>query len=225
MINNLSIVLICSLPVKGMKSIGNIGLLNIKNKTIIEWHILNLKQQFKKADIVVVGGFEHKKIEKTIRKYRDIKFLYHDVNQISNEGQSLIYALSNIPSSHSVLVYNINCIFTRNIWKDIDFSRSFTIINEHKKYSSQLGATITNNYVENIFYNLEHKMGNIYFIEKNDINLLKENIKPKYDSMYLFEILNILIKINPIVPQYIKTSEHININNMKDYYKIKGIFK
>lgn len=225
MINQLSIILICSLPIKGMKSIGNVGLLTIKNKTIIEWHINNLKQQFKKANIIIVGGFEHKKIEKITKKYSGIKFVYHDITSISNECQSLIYGLSNVPSSHSVLVYNINSIFTKHIWRDIDFSRSFTIINSHKKYNSQLGATITNNRIENIFYNLEHKVGNIYFIENKDISLLKENTHQKHGSMYLFEMLNILTKVNPIVPQYIKTPEYITINSMKDYQKIKGIFK
>ena len=160
---NLSFILISSLPTKGMKSIGNVGLLAAnKKQTIIEKHIINITSVFPTAEIIVVGGFESKKMQKLIDKYKRVKFTQHEIYTHSNETQSLKQGLSCCTNTKCI-VFNTNCIVSKSFWLKIKYriKKSIVIISSNKRFNSNLRATINNDKVTYIFFGLPNKFTNL----------------------------------------------------------------
>ena len=76
MIKNINIVIISSLPDKSMKSIGNKALIDFHGVSLIEHQINNIRTIYKKAKIIIVGGFEHKKLHDKIKAKKNISYVY-----------------------------------------------------------------------------------------------------------------------------------------------------
>ena len=91
---NLSFILISSMPTKGMKSMGNVGLLPVNKKCcILDKHIQNIKSVYPTAEIIVVAGFEHQRIARMLKKYQKVKCISHDMQPYSNETESMWYVV------------------------------------------------------------------------------------------------------------------------------------
>ena len=218
---NLSFILIGSLPTKGMKSIGNVSLLAANKKhTIIEKHIINITSVFPTAEIIVVGGFENKKMQKLIDKHKRVKFTHHEIYSNSNETQSLKQGLS-LCTNTKCIVFNTNCIVSKSFWSKLKYriKKSIIIINPNKRFNSNLGATINNDKVNYIFFGLPNKITNIYILQSDHIKYFLEQWQDSWKSKYLFETINTLSKYKPFYYQEINNSISL-INNMKDYHQI-----
>lgn len=202
--HRLSILIIASLPMKGMKSAGNTALLEYSKKTLIEYHINNLLSVFPNADIVVVGGFEYKKLKKITQKY-PVRFIHHDITDDMNEAYSLLYGLKYIKYS-KLLVLDVNMIIQPKIWKKIVFGKSSSVfINNHESYDGKLGAVIQNGCVENIFFSLPNKLINLFYFNKKHIKLLLD-FESNHRSKFIFELLNMTLAKEPIKYQIINSS-------------------
>ncbi len=218
---NLSFILISSLPTKGMKSIGNVSLLAAnKKQTIIEKHVINIMSVFPTAEIIVVGGFENKKMQKILDKYKRVKFTHHEIYSHSNETQSLKQGL-NYCTNTKCIVFNTNCIISKSFWLKIRYriKKSIAIINSSKRFNSDLGATINNNMINYIFFGLPNKITNLYILQNDHIKYFLEQWQDSWQSKYLFETINTLSKYKPFYYQEINNSISL-INNMKDYHQI-----
>lgn len=220
---NLSIILIASLPIRKMKSIGNISLLSFKNKNILEWQIKNIYKYYTKPEIIVVGAFEAKKLEKTLIKYPDIKYIVHDLDELSNESQSIKIAISNI-TTDKCLIWPINTLCHEYI-KPKKNNESYIIINNHKTYKNDIGCTIDiDNNISYIFYNLENYIINTYYLTNYHINILK-NLDDSYGRLYLFELMNLLnTNVQKLKPYFINQKKCCIIDSVSDYIKATEIF-
>ena len=219
---NLSFILISSLPTKGMKSIGNVSLLAAnKKQTIIEKHISNIISVFPTAEIIVVGGFENKKMERILSKYKKVKFTHHEIYSHSNETQSLKQGLKFCTNTKCV-VFNTNCIAGKVFWSKIKYriKKSVVVLNSSKRFNSNLGATLNDDQVNYIFFGLPHKIANVYILQKDHIEYFLQEWSDSWQSKYLFEIINILSKHKPFYYQEINNSISL-ISNIKDYNQIK----
>lgn len=217
----LSIIIIASMPTKGMKSIGNVSLLPInKKQSILEKHITNIQSVFNNAEIIVVGGFENKKMQKLLSKYNNIKYVYHEVENHSNETKSFYEGLK-VCKNNKCIVFNANCIANKSFWSKIKYrtKKSITVINSSKKFHSEIGATIKNQEINYIFYGLPHKITNVYLLQKQHIDYFLQHYIEPWGSRYLFETINMLCKKDKMYYQDIVNSIFI-INSMKDYNKI-----
>lgn len=209
------------MPTKGMRSVGNVSLLPVnKKQSILEKHINNIQSVFNGAEIVVVGGFESKKMQKLLYKYKNIKYIYHEVKNYSNETKSFYEGLKAC-KNNKCIVFNANCIANKSFWSKIKYrtKKSIAVINSSKSFHSEIGATTKNNEINYIFYGLPCKITNVYLLQKEHTDyFLQEYIEP-WGSKYLFEIINILCKKRKMYYQDIVNNIFI-INSMKDYNKI-----
>jgi len=218
---NLSFILIASMPTKGMKSMGNVTLLPLnKRYSILEKHIHNISSVFPTAEIVVVGGFENKKMYKLLNKYKNIKYVYHTVKSYSNETQSLYEGIKKCKNTKCIAL-NANCVTHKNFWNKLKHrtKKSIVILNSNKNFNGNVGATIKGKEINYIFFGLPHKITNIYILQKNHMEYFINNYCEQWISKYLFETINILCKYDPMY--YENTNNNIFIiNNIKDYNKI-----
>lgn len=183
---------------KGKKSKGCPALITQDKKTIIEHQIDNLNKTLLNYNIHYVSGFEEDKLKLFLDKNK----LTHRVNIISNkqfdifnESYSLALALENIKIRTGVLVlsgyYIPRSYHIKNIEKSIDQSLVFI---DHKK--TKLGCVVNNHMVENIFFDLDNYIQDMFFIKNSDILKIKKLlITQKYNNAFIFELINSAIDI------------------------------
>lgn len=218
----LSFILISSLPIKGMKTAGNVGLLKYKKHTIIQKHINNIISVYPKAEIVVIGGFEHKKLEKVVKQYKRVKYFYHDITETSNETQSLLLGLKNIRNKKA-MVLNASCLINKSVLKHIPNSKySCVFINKNNSFNSNLGISTNDNEMNNIFFNLPNKINNMYFLNQSHINYAKDIGDDQFYNKYMFEFINILNEYEKFRYKVYNSKTCRVIYNNKDYNQIKG---
>jgi hypothetical protein len=66
----------------------------------------------------------------------------------------------------------------------------------NKKSTSSLGCVINNKKIHNIFYDLDNKIEEMYFIANKDIGKLKDILDQPIKNMFIFEIINKMIDNN-----------------------------
>lgn len=222
---NISFIIIASLPIKGMKTVGNVGLLTYNKTTILDKHISNIKEKYPKSEIVVVGGFEAKKIKKIISKYKNIKFIQHKITDRSNEVESFYKALSQIKYNKAV-VFNVATIFSKILLSKLNLKHknSCVILNTNKDFNSNLGAIINKDKkIENIFYNLPNKIANIYYLTNDHIDYAKSIESDILYNKYVFELINLLNAHQKFSYQNVNLKNHRIITNIRDYQHIKDV--
>lgn len=221
---SVSFIIISSLPTKGMKSMGNVGLLKYKKYTIIEKHIEYILHNYNSAEIVVVGGFEHRKMQKILEQYNRVKYISHELSTTSNETQSLCEALKAIKYNKAIVI-NQNCMFAKNFWSKINtrVHKSFLVVNRHKEFTTNIGAIVDGDTLQHMFFNLPIKSTNIYCLNKKHIEYAKQICTEKLYSTYMFEFINLLNNYDKFTIQDVNTKKHIIIDSVDNYKKAKDI--
>lgn len=221
---SVSFIILASMPIRSMKSLGSASLLKYKKQTIIEKHIDNIISTHNKPEIVVVGGFENKKIAKVLDRYSRVKYISHEISGTSNEAQSLFLGLENIKHNKAV-VFSHNCIFDKKIWHKINtrMRKSFMVINNNKNFETDIGATINDGLLEYVFFNLKNKSTGIYCLNKKHISYTKELASPRYHPYYMFEMINLMNSHEKFTFQEINTKKHIIIDSVNKYNQARGM--
>lgn len=196
MIKNINIVIISSLPDKSMKSIGNKALIDFHGATLIEHQINNIRTIYKKAKIIIVGGFEHKKLHDKIKAKKNISYVYHEYNDYVNVGMAIKKALP-ILTNKPTIIMNIGFIFNPNIIESLNLDKDNVMINNNNKnFESKIGCIIDKKgRVEFIFYDLEKRLCEFIYLNTDGVAMMKSIQKDIRNNMYLFEILNKLINM------------------------------
>ena len=219
---NLSFILISSMPTKGMKSMGNIGLLPFNKKScILDKHIQNIKSVYPTAEIIVVAGFEQQRIARMLKKYEKVKCVSHDMQPYSNETESMWYGLRAM-SNTKCIVLNINFVAGKALWTKIKYrsKKSLILLNSNKYFKNELGATLRNDKLNYIFFGLPNKIANIYLLQESHIKYFLDNYSENSRSKYLFETINTLAKHQDFYYDNINYKNMKYINNIKDYNSI-----
>lgn len=202
---------------KRMKSKGCVGLIKINNKTIIENQYKIIKNKFPKANIVYVHGFESKKFYNFISKQNlidNIIPIYNPEYIKYNSTYSLKIAEQYL-NTDCLILFGDQLLNT-NIFDNFERSeKSKVFINKNSK--NRLGCTINdNNIIENITYDLENYLQEIYYFSQNDIRLVKElAINKLYYNYFIFELVNKLIdnKVE-IIPFNVNNKKHKGTHNV-----------
>lgn len=187
---------------KGMKSKGCPALIKNKNKTIIETQYDILKKQFDHINIIYVYGFDSKRFLSYISK--NDKFNIITIFNESYENKNTGYALSLakqflndntiILNGYSKLTKTMLKIISKNLDSKIFISDNST---------SGIGCIINNDTIENISYDLENQIADIFYLNKSLAsklsNLLVSN---QHHNAFLFELLNKLIDNGHIIKSH-----------------------
>lgn len=193
---------------KRMKSKGCTGLIKLtKHKNIFQHQYETINDSLPEANIVYVCGFESKKfisfVEKNFKNTKNLHIIQNHHYSLYNYAYSL-YLAKDFLNDSCYLCFGDNILETKFFTKiDVNDNESKIFINNKKK--SKLGCVVENATIQNIFYDLDNYLSNVYYISKDHIsNLLEIVSNPSYHNYFIFEIINKLIDRNQnIYPCYL----------------------
>jgi choline kinase len=215
------------IPVAGngnrMRTYGPKSLLAVGPENLINRQIRILKQEYPKAEIIVVVGFQADKIIKTLPK--NIKVVENESYEDTTIIRSIYIALR-ITTHKNVLIVNGDLIFNENSLHRINSNGSSVIVDSNNRIKSdEVGVNIIDNKISYFSYGLKIKWAQILFLNGRELelfqNIIQENNKK---NIYTFEVLNKLIDqngiIKPLEPPGMKIVE---INSIKDIIEARKI--
>lgn len=229
--NNLSIIIPTAFPDKKIKSIGNKSLIRVfKDKTLLEHQICLLKKIYKNPEIIVVGGFEGKKISKLLKTSKNtsgVFYVEHEALSTFNISKSIKEGIR-IASNNNILIYNSSIVLHNKSTSTLkNNKRSFLLCSNESKGS--IGYIERDNLIVNCFFDIgNNKTYDLLYLSGKDGLVLKElclsdSIK---DNLYLFEIVNLCISNHiRIAPVNIKDKEIKIIDNLSSIHQIQKNIK
>lgn len=205
---------------KRMKSKGCVGLYKNNNTYLIIKQYKTLKKIFPDANIIYVYGFEHKKFLSSINQYdellNNIQFVFNPNYELYNYGSSLQLVKEYLLEDTIILLGDLVLDYKiiSRLKNDNKYSK---VVITNKK--NKLGCIVQNSKVENIFYDLDNFIEEIYYITKKDISSLKEILSSEsvaIKNMFIFELLNKMIDSNVAIKALICSYQTINKNKTKN---------
>ena len=186
---------------KRMKSRGCVGLYKSKNNYLIVHQYLTIKKIFPNAKIIYIYGFEHKRLMSVIDQHMELKnnitFIYNEKYHNTNYGTSLKLAKDYLDNDTILTFGDISLdeklLLSFKLNKDI----SKLIVTNNK--TNKLGCIIGDSRIQNIFYDLDNTIEEIYYISQKDIKTMLDivsNHTPSIKNMFVFEIINLMIDRN-----------------------------
>jgi choline kinase len=204
---------------KRMKSQGCVGLINIKNKPLLQHQYDNIKRFFPEANIVYIYGFQNKKFDNFINSHsikNNITVIYNPDYEKYNHGYSLCLA-KNFLNTECCILFGDNTLEPSVLKNFNNNNNSQVFINQKNQYS--LGCILSNNKIDNIAYDLDKNyISNIYYLSSKHATLIQKMItNSKYYNYFMFEFINKLIDNNEtILPFFIRgTLNEKNIISIK----------
>lgn len=193
----ISFIITCPYYDNGIKSLGSKCLLSIKRKKIIEKQCYAIEKFCKNIEheVILVNSIEHNKTQKFIeRKLPKVKYVYANYENINYAG-SFIKGLQLAKYSNTI---NIECglVISQKSISDLkinDTDISVGCITEKHKQNTDidLGCTIDNDNIKNIFFGLENKYIGISYINDAVKSFVLDNCEfDNNKNKFLFEIIN-----------------------------------
>lgn len=201
-----------------MKDMGCKPLLYIKNKKLVDYQLKIINNLFRKKNIIFVSGFESDKI----MNYLDQKVINieNDKYLTTNVTKSISIGLRASVSNSIIVIYG-DLFFTKNALNFPYKNQSFVVLSKTIS-SNEVGCIINNGTLENIFYDLPNKWGQIIYFTGKELILLKKIVhKKENEKKYGYEIINEIIdmggKFKVVEPDaYIQ-----DIDTLKDLLEVE----
>lgn len=199
-----------------MRSYGPKCLFKTSDETILDKQLKIINSSFSNVETILVVGFEANKIIKKIPD--DIRIVENQLYQTTNSAESLRLAINNSIGDKIFFIHG-DLIFNRETFKDLDFSKSFIVVDSKNQIAEdEVGITIVNNKATFFSYGLNTKWCHMAFIRGKELSILKSIYSKKgKDKMYTFEILNMIIEkkgsLVAIEPKHMDIKE---IDSFKD---------
>lgn len=215
-----SVLLLNALPDKKTKFIGNRCMVDIDNFNILDYHVSCIKQLYHSVEIILVNGFDNKKIKKYVAsKYKNIKCVDHDIDNYTNIGKSIAVGLDYV-TAKNCLIFNTNNILHNGCLstiKEHGHTNSYIIYSDTK---GDVGIVKNKEMVLNAHYGLSNQMYEILYLYQNQIDTLKSF--NDISKLYFFEILNKCIDSGLVIkPLKISGKQITIINSLKSIMKLK----
>jgi choline kinase len=173
-----------------MKVAGTKSLIYISDKRIVDRQIENINEVFNKKNIFVVSGFESEKVMNYLGN-RVIN-LENENYENTNVSRSIAIGLRACQSSSVIIIYG-DLFFTKNAINHAYRNQSFIVISETMT-DNEVGCVIHNENVENIFYEIPNKWGQIAYFTGKELSLLKKIVfNRENNKMFGYEIINKII--------------------------------
>lgn len=199
--HNISIIVLAAFPDKKIKSLGNKSLLKVsKNTTLLEHQIAALYEIYKKPQIIVVGGFEGKRLNKLINSSsytKDVEYIEHAILPTFNVGKSINDGIK-MTNNNNILIYNSCLVLKRKAFSKVLNNKKQSYVLCSKDTKGDVGCIDDNNNLINCFFDIGHKVYDFLYLSENDGLALKNMCKSGIvkDNQYLFEIINLCISQN-----------------------------
>jgi choline kinase len=193
---------------KRMKSKGCIGLIKVNQKNILQLQYRNIKNLFPSAKILYVCGFESKKLLSFIEKYKDqfpdLTGINNRNYELYNSAYSLYLALGKCDDECCIL-FGDNLLEYRHLSEINKTPYCKALID--RKNKNKLGCIINQNHnIENICYDLDNYLCEVYYISKDNVTIIKKILENRlYHNCFIFEIMNKLIDQIDIHPLFVNS--------------------
>jgi CTP:phosphocholine cytidylyltransferase-like protein len=204
---------------KRMKSRGCVGLFKIGNDYLIIKQYKVLKKLYPDAKIIYVYGFEHKKFLNIIKQYsdvlEDIELVYNPNYELYNYGASLQLVKDRIKND-TIITFG-DTIIDRRLFAQFDIGKRFSQIIVSHNNKNKLGCIISSLKIQNLFYDLDNKIEEVFYFTKQDAKTLQkflENNNLSIKNMFIFEIINKLIDMKMDIRPLIQNTKY-KISKMK----------
>jgi hypothetical protein len=230
--SNKSIILLNAFPDKKIKSLGNKGLIQISSQSnLIDYQIRFFEKLYNNPEIVVVGGFDHKRLNKYIthnkKTYNSkVKLIDHDVDDSINIGKSIRVGLEKI-TNDSIVIYNCSTVLNYKLINKLKKHDESFIIAE-QGIAGNVGCISQHHYALNCFYDLSDKIYDFIHLDQATLPMLHKIIESNYhfDKLYLFEILNLCINFGAKMRLvYIEEKQASNIDSINSIKSLKKYLK
>jgi choline kinase len=197
---------------KRMKSRGCVGLITVNNKSIIQHQYDSIKKCFPSSNIIYVYGFENRKFNSFIDKNNiknNIHSVYNEYYDTYNQGYSL-NLVKEFFNKECFILLGDN-ILNYKIFHNFKNHNSQVFINVKQK--NALGCVINHNCINNISYDLDNYISDIYYLSGEHALLLQKLIEsPKHYNYFLFELINKLIDGNETIQPFYINQKQLLIN-------------
>lgn len=216
--NNIYYVILACYPDKGMKSCGSKGLLPFHNKKLLEHQINWIKNTTNSDNIIIIADFDFHKILKSLDNRLNLIF--------ANGSNPVLECCKHIPDGNICFI-DYGCVFDPKLLLNLTYKQSeiVCIKNANTTNNLDIGCTISNDYIEHIFFDLpSNKFCNIFTITKEDrvkINTLDDF----HNNLLYFEIINILIHHRSIIKPVFIPNNFIYFNHMRQKNAINKFIK
>jgi CTP:phosphocholine cytidylyltransferase-like protein len=194
----MNIIILADKYQKRMKSKGCVGLIRCNKLNLIETQMKYLKAKFKNANIVYVYGFDGKKLLSYLTKNslisNDLSLIYNEAYDKFNNAYSLSLAKEYL-NDDCLILFGDNPIGARifNKFNAETLSQIFIA----PQLRNRIGCIIQENRIENICFDLDNYLYDIYYLKQNDAMLLKEMLDDdSIKNYFVFELINQLISKN-----------------------------
>jgi len=183
---------------KRRKTKGCPGLFRLDKETIIEHQYKTITKNFINPNIVYIYGFDAKRlvsfIDETDSLSNKIALVHNSFHHVYNYAYSLYLAKDYLNKDTFILFGD--SVIDKNFFKYIDTHKGSQIVITNKKTGS-LGCVIQNRFIQNIFYDLDNHIEEIYFLKKQDACILADILNDTvYHNYFIFELINKLIDKN-----------------------------
>lgn len=153
-----------------MRSFGSRSLLDINNQTLLEYQNNIIKDQYPNSDVIVITGFDSDRVmnkaPKGIIKIENER--YKETNVLRSIGIGLRAAVHD----HVLIVYG-DLVFNNETF-NFPIDHSCILYDKSSLMGhSQVGCTINNNELENMFYNIGQPWAQIIYLTGKELKLFR----------------------------------------------------
>lgn len=205
---------------RGMKSKGCPALYKKGYGNLFDYQYKIIKKNFKRSKIIYLYGFDDKKMCQYIKsnrienKYNDVTFVYNKKHAEYNYVHSL--NMVNEFMDKDFFIMFGDTVPSSFLFKN--FSKNYgTQIYINQKAKSNIGCIINENgHINNLCFDLDNYLMNIYYISKQDAPIMQELCTyTEYRNYFIFEILNQMISLGIKISPFFRNKTPITIKQQK----------
>ncbi len=210
---------------KRMKSYGPKCLISVgPEQNILSRQLNIIGELFPDADITIIVGFQQEKVLRFIPYNAQI--IFNEEHETTNVAHSLGLAFEARRSNEVLIVYG-DLVFSRNLLENLDFSKSFVLVDNEKQMDErEVGVVVCNSEICNFSYGLSTKWAQVAYLKNNEAEVFAMESKDRRRrKQFGFEILNDVIEQGRLVAVERPEAKLIDVDCLRDIYEIGRVIK
>ncbi len=217
--DKISIIIPCAGESKFLYPKSLVKLIN--GDSVLSRQIKILHNTFRKAEIILVCGYQYNKISDKIPSF--VNLVINNEYDLTGPAYSIMMGIKT-SSNKKILIIHGDLVFHSDTFnKDTIPSCSTAWINNKIKKDG-VGILSENNKVLNFSYGIPNKWNQIVYLKDKELEIFSiEAEKKKKSKFCTHEILNDIIKAGGSLDCKISKSDIIEINSQKDIIKANKI--
>ena len=191
-VENLTVVIPAAGPGTRMKLHGPKCLLKYKGETLLQRQIRTIRDVYENADIVVVVGFEWKKVVNSL--WPQVRFVINEQYETTNVAKSIVLGLQATQKSNLLVMYG-DLIYDSQILEKIPYNSSYVMYENSGHFKdSEVGIAYDKNRCTNLAYSLKSKWCQMIYVNSDGYyDFVSQFLNHSTNMMFGYEVLNKMI--------------------------------